>query len=376
MAVDENIIDAGRFKVPDECIQPASVDLHLGEWAYRIRCSFLPGDEPVEQKLKQYEEAKISLRDEGALLEVGCSYLVELKERLYLPRGIRAKANPKSSTGRIDVFTRIITDRGSRFDEIEERYSGPLYLEIVPLSFPVKLCEDLSLNQVRLIVGSERLSDLEIRQLHRDRPLLFHGGRPVSSDQLVCSDGLLLGLDLQGEAGAPIGYSARDGAPALDLVSGDPPRTESFWDPVSSDNAQRVILVPKRFYLLMSDSEVSIPPTHAAEMTAYDPTNGELRTHYAGFFDPGFGYNDSGRSHGSRAAMEVRAHDVMFAIENGQKVAKLTFERMLEEPERLYGGDIGSSYQGQTQTLSKYFRHDAADFHAPARLVRSEQRLF
>lgn len=365
-AVDENIIDAGRFTIPDDCIQPASLDLHLGESAYRIRCSFLPGDELVEQKLKEYADATLNLRGDGALLEVGCSYLVPLKEHLDLPATVRAKANPKSSTGRVDVFTRVITDRGKHFDEIAPGYRGPLFLEVVPLSFPVKLYEDLTLNQVRLIVGSSGLTDDEIRQTHSRQPLLFKNGRPVPQDELVLAGGLLLGLDLRGDAKRLVGYTAASSQPVLDLSGREPIDPSGFWEDVRADPPHRVQLVPKKFYLLLSDSDVSVPPTLAAEMTAYDPTNGELRAHYAGFFDPGFGYSEDGLLKGSRAALEVRAQDVRFAIEEHQKVCKLTFERMLEEPERLYGEDIGSSYQGQTQTLSKYFlpknrRESAAD---------------
>ena len=261
------------------------------------------------------------------------------------------RQNPKSSTGRIDVFTRVITDESYRFDEIAAGYEGQLYLEVVPLSFPVRVREDLSLNQLRLSVGSALLSDDDIRVFHNGQPLLFDHGTPVEASKLAFGGGLFLGLDLHGDAEGFVGHRARDNAPLLDVArSADAPvDPEAFWESVKHEEGDRVVLTPQRFYLLMSNEAVCIPPTLASEMTAYDPTSGELRTHYAGFFDPG------GHSVGSRAALEVRAHDVPFMIEHGQRVCKLTFEHMLEAPDRLYGQGIGSNYQGQDETLSKHF---------------------
>jgi dCTP deaminase len=355
-AIRAGYIEAGRFNIPESNIQPASLDLRLGERALRIRCSFLPGSDSVERKLKDYVLDEIDLRGDGAMLEARCPYLIELKERLDLPAGLRGKANPKSSTGRIDVFTRVITDYSDRFDEVAPGYSGPLYLEVVPLSFAVRVREDLTLNQLRLAVGRPWLTDDDVRQAHLDMPMLFRDGAPVPVDDLVLSDGLFLGLDLRGDDRGQVGYSTRDSAPLLDLTTGGETDPHPFWDPVFREDGDRLVLSPRRFYLLMSDEAVCIPPDLAAEMTAYDPTSGELRTHYAGFFDPGFGYDPGGSFRGSRAALEVRAHDVPFMVENGQAVCKLTFERMLEEPVALYGSGIGSSYQQQEETLSRYFR--------------------
>ena len=355
-AIRAGYIDAGRFNIPEANVQPASLDLRLGERALRIRCSFLPGEEPVERKLKDYVLDEIDLRGDGAMMEARCPYLIELKERLDLPVGLRGKANPKSSTGRIDVFTRVITDHSDRFDEVAPGYQGPLYLEVVPLSFAVRVKEDLTLNQLRLSMGEPRLSDDEVRQAHREFPILYRGGEPVPVDELALSQGLFLGLDLRGDARGQVGHSTRDSAPLLDLAAGAEVDPGPFWDPVFHEDGDRLVLSPRRFYLLMSDEAVSIPPYLAAEMTAYDPTSGELRSHYAGFFDPGFGFDPTGGFRGSRAALEVRAHDVPFMVENGQAVCKLTFERMLEEPTALYGSGIGSSYQQQEETLSRYFR--------------------
>jgi len=358
-AIKAGYIDAGRFKIPPENIQPASLDLRLGETAVRIRCSFLPGHETVASKLEEYTLDEIDLR-RGAMLEVGHPYLIELKERLHLPEGLRGKANPKSSTGRIDVFTRVVTDRSERFDEIANGYDGALYLEVVPLSFAIRVREDLTLNQLRLAIGRPTLDDTAIREAHDRQPLLYRGDRPMRTDELVLSNGLFLALDLHGDERGRVGYSAREHAPLLDLQRAGTLDPEPFFSPVVHEHGDRLVLSPNKFYLLMSGDAVSVPPGLAAEMTAYDPTSGELRTHYAGFFDPGFGFDPTGGFRGSRAALEVRAHDVPFMIEHGQAVCKLTFERMLEAPEILYGATIGSSYQRQGETLSRYFRREGA----------------
>jgi dCTP deaminase len=356
-AIATRVVHADRFTIPDENVQPASLDLRLGEVAYRIRCSFLPDRQTVDQRVKDYIIDELDLRKDGVVLETKRPYLIPMKERLALPAGVRGKANPKSSTGRIDVFTRVITDESYRFDEIADGYEGPLYLEVVPLSFPVRVREDLSLNQLRLSVGSASLSDDDVRAFHREQPLLFDHDQPVPYRKLALSNGLFLGLDLRGDAGGYVGYRARDNAPLLDVTrsAAAPVDPEPFWERVKREDGDRVVLTPQRFYLLMSNEAVCIPPMLASEMTAYDPTSGELRTHYAGFFDPGFGFDPGGMFKGSRAALEVRAHDVPFMIEHGQRVCKLTFERMLEAPARLYGQGIGSNYQRQDETLSKHF---------------------
>ena len=354
-AIENGVIDAEPFTIPKASVQPASLDLRLGEVAYRIRCSFLPAQVPVEERLKGLVIDELNLHGDGVVLETNRPYLIPLKERLRLPDGIRGKANPKSSTGRADVFTRVITDDSARFDEIADGYTGGLWLEVVPLSFPIRVREDLSLNQLRLSVGRAELSDAELRQHHRESPLLFRGGTPIPADELDLASGLFLGLDLKGDRAGRVGHRARDHAPLLDMTKVRATEPEPYWEPVTREDGNRIVLTPGQFYLLMSDEAVTIPPTLAAEMTAYDPTSGELRTHYAGFFDPGFGYDPDGGLNGSTAALEVRAHDVPFMIEHGQPVCKLTFERMLEPPSQLYGQGIGSNYQRQTETLGKHF---------------------
>ncbi|MDA4132731.1 MAG: 2'-deoxycytidine 5'-triphosphate deaminase, partial [Thaumarchaeota archaeon] len=354
-AIEERIVHGGDFTVPVENVQPASLDLRLDEVAYRIQCSFLPGRMAVEEKVKDYIIDELPLHKNGVVLETNRPYLIPLKERLALPEWMKGKANPKSSTGRLDVFTRVITDGSHRFDEIAPGYEGRLYLEVVPLSFPIRVRENLTLNQLRLSIGHPELNDAELRELNRREPFLFEDGVPVASEELTLANGMFLGLDLRSDGTRPVGYRARDSAPLLDMTQTDAVDPTPYWERVHGEKGDRVILTPERFYLLMSNEAVSIPPWLASEMTAYDPTSGELRTHYAGFFDPGFGYDPERRFYGSRAALEIRAHDVPFMIEHKQRVCKLTFERMLAPPLALYGQSARSSYQGQDDALGKHF---------------------
>ena len=308
-AVEIGWIDAGEFKIRSPSIQPASIDLHLGDVAYRIRCSFLPDRRPVDVKLKDFIVDELDISKEGKVLETNRPYLIPLRERLSLPNDVRGKANPKSSTGRLDVFTRVITDNSHRFDEISTGYVGPLYLEVVPMSFAVRVREGLALNQLRLSVGSPRLTDSDVREVHDTQPLLYRNGKPLPDSELGVADGLFLGLDLRGDEKGRVGYRARDFPPPLDMGRGRPYEAEEYWDSVIREEGDRIVLAPGKFYLLLSEEAVTIPPGYAAEMAAYDPTSGELRTHYAGFFDPGFGFDPAGILQGSRAALEVRAHD-------------------------------------------------------------------
>lgn len=360
-AIDEGIVSAVGHDVPGDNVQPASLDLRLGDVAHRIQCSFLPGERKVRERLDQLTTNVLELAGDGAVLEVGIPYIIPLLERLRLPQNMRARANPKSSTGRADVFTRVLTDAGARFDDVRPGYVGPLYLEVIPLSFPVRVRRGLSLNQLRLSIGHTTLSDREIRQEHAHRSLLSVGGKPVGRQQLQIASGLFVGLNLRQSKARGVGWKARRAAPVLDMTRTRHAEPRLFWEKVEREDGHRIILQPDSFYLLMSHQEITIPPHLAAEMAAYDPTSGELRTHYAGFFDPGFGYSEADPGVGSTAALEVRAHDVAFMIEHRQHVCKLTYERMLEPPVRLYGSSgSGSNYQGQTETLGKHFRVDSA----------------
>ena len=354
-AVTDEWIVAGAWRIPPESVQPASVDLRLGDEAWALRCSFLPdSSSTVEEKAEDLAFERIDLRD-GATLERDRPYLIPLIEELRLPSEIRARANPKSSTGRLDVFTRVLTDRNHRFDEISAGYRGRLYLEVVPRTFAIRVRTGLALNQVRLICGDGRLSDRELVALHQEIPLLYRESLPLSAAALSLGDGLFLSLDVSGSAESIVGYRAKKNSLPIDLTRVGALSWQDYWEPVHPERGRRIVLEPEVFYLLLSAEGVSIPPSYAAEMLAYDPTAGELRTHYAGFFDPGFGYSRTGETHGSRAALEVRARDVSFMVEHGQPVSKLAFERMVEEPDVLYGEDVGSNYQGQQTMLSKHF---------------------
>lgn len=353
-AVQAGYVGAGEFRIQPHRVQPASIDLTLGDTAHRLRSSFLPDKDPVESKLKELSQGVVSLYGGGGFLEVKVPYLIPLREELELPPWLRAKANPKSSTGRIDVFTRVITDHNYQFDEVRPGYRGGLYLEVVPLSFPIKVRAGNSLSQLRIVAGpSGRLSDDEIRATHEATPLLYDDNDAALPDPEV-GNGLFLSVDLTGADDGIAGYRARSHTRLLDLTSEVPIDPRDFWEPVRSESGGRILLEPETFYLLLSKERVAIPPHLASEMVAYDPTSGELRTHYAGFFDPGFGASPTAR-HGSRAALEVRAHDVPFMVESGQSVCKLSFERMAEVPGSLYGVGGRSHYQGQESTLSKYF---------------------
>jgi len=348
-------LQADPWQIPAASVQPASVDLRLGEHAWALRCSFLPDSaSTVEEKIEDIAFERIDLRD-GATLERDRPYLVPLIERLALPPEIRAKANPKSSTGRLDVFTRVLSDRSHRFDEVAPGYHGTLYLEVVPRTFAIRVKTGLALNQVRLMAGDGRLDDVQVLELNARTPLLFRDSHPLAANELSVSEGLFLSLDVSGDADTIVGYRAKKNSLPIDLVGAETLQWRDYWEPVHPERGGRIVLEPEIFYLLLSAEGVSIPPTHAAEMLAYDPTAGELRTHYAGFFDPGFGYSREGTTQGSRAALEVRARDVSFMVEHRQPVCKLAFERMAQEPDVLYGKDIGSSYQGQLTMLSKHF---------------------
>jgi dCTP deaminase len=366
-AIETEWVSSGDYRIRPEAVQPASIDLRLGDHAWALRCSFLPDvDSTVEEKIEGLAFQQVDLRD-GAVLERDRPYLVPLIEQLALPEDVRAKANPKSSTGRLDVFTRVISDRQARFDDIRAGYRGRLYLEVVPRSFAIQVKTGLSLNQLRLARGDVRLDDTEIRTLQDSSPLLFLDSQPLDQEELAVSDGLFLSLDLSGPEDRVVGYRAKKNSLPVDLSRIRAYRWNDYWDPVYPEAGGRVVLEPEIFYLLISAEGVCIPPAVAAEMMAYDPTAGELRTHYAGFFDPGFGYDPAGGHHGSRAALEVRARDVSFMVEHRQPVCKLGLEWMAAPAERLYGATLGSNYQGQVTMLSKHFAEQSAAEGAPQR---------
>ncbi|HEY1689896.1 MAG TPA: 2'-deoxycytidine 5'-triphosphate deaminase [Solirubrobacteraceae bacterium] len=359
-AILEEWVSAGDWRIPKQSIQPASLDLRLGETAWALRCSFLPDvDSSVEEKIADIAFEEIDLRD-GATLERDRPYLVPLIEEVRLPAGLRAKANPKSSTGRLDVFTRVITDNNHRFDEIPQGYEGKLYLEVVPRSFAIRVKTGIALNQIRLVNGEAKLSDEQLLRVHEEFPLLYLDSHPLRASELSLAEGLFLSLDISGHTETIVGYRAKRNSLPIDLTRRGGLRWQDYWEAVHPERGGKIVLEPEVFYLLLSAEGVSVPGPYAAEMLAYDPTAGELRTHYAGFFDPGFGYSRKREVPGSRAALEVRVRDVPFMVEHRQPVCKLAYERMAAEPDVLYGEDIGSNYQGQQTMLSKHFAEQTA----------------
>ncbi|WP_428152955.1 2'-deoxycytidine 5'-triphosphate deaminase [Brevundimonas sp.] len=303
-------------------VQPASLDLRLSDQAWRVRASFLPGHRKVEERIADVAMHAIEITPAGVVLEKGCVYILRLQERLKLPKGLIARANPKSSTGRVDVFVRLLTDQGARFDDVAEGYDGPLYMEVAPQTFSILVRPGTRLNQLRLKAGDP--PKLETRSV---------------------------GVDLQG--GDIVGFRGRRHAGVVDLdhIDGHDPR--DFWEPLTLRRGE-LLLDPGEFYILASSDAVEIPVDQAAEMTPIDPSVGEFRVHYAGFFDPGFG-TDEAHGAGSKGVLEVRTHDTPFLLEHGQIVARLVYEPLTERPSRLYG-ESGSHYQNQGLKLSKHFR--------------------
>ncbi len=327
-------------------VQPASLDLRLGPLAYRVRASFLPGPgATVAERLTTLKLHEFDLLD-GAVFETGCVYIVPLMESVALPADIAAAANPKSSTGRLDIFTRVITDHAREFDQMPAGYRGPLYLEISPRTFPIVARAGSRLSQIRFRRGSARLDDAALTALHA-RVGLVDGAPHIAN-------GLALSIDLTG-AGGIIGYRAKRHTALIDVDRRAVHDVLDFWEPIAPHGRPELVLDPDQFYILVSREAVHVPPDYAAEMVPFDPLVGEFRVHYAGFFDPGFGHSEAGGA-GSRAVLEVRSHEVPFILEHGQIVGRLVYERMIERPRVLYGEGIGSHYQAQGLKLSKHFR--------------------
>jgi dCTP deaminase len=333
-------------------IQPASLDLRLGARAYRVRASFMPGrGHTVAEKLDRLKLHEIDLEN-GAVLETGCVYIVPLLEALNLPFDVSASANPKSSTGRLDIFTRVMVDYAQEFDKVPSGYCGPLYLEVSPRTFPIIVKRGSRLSQIRFRIGHALLREEELLALHQAETLV------ASDSPNISGGGIALSIDLKG-AGADglVGYRGKHHTGVIDVDRKAAHDVLDFWEPIFSRGRDELILDPDEFYILVSNEAVHVPPLYAAEMTPYDPLVGEFRVHYAGFFDPGFGHAAAGGS-GSRAVLEVRSHEVPFILEHGQVIGRLVFEHMLQRPLGLYGSNVGSNYQAQGLKLSKHFRAD------------------
>ena len=343
--IDAGTLSAAPAILPEQ-VQPASLDLRLGQVAYRVRASFLTGaGRTVTDRLAEFEMHRIDL-SAGAVLEKGCVYVVPLMETLALPMGVQAVANAKSSTGRLDLLTRLITDGGVEFDRVSPGYTGPLYAEICPRSFSVLVRPGMRLNQIRFRAGQAVLSDEALRALHAQTPL-------VDGNAMI-DDGLGFSVDLRPDSGTLVGYRAKPHTGVIDLDRIGHYDPASYWEEVHSDNGQ-IILDPGAFYILVSRESVHIPPECAAEMAPYVAMVGEFRVHYAGFFDPGFGHAAAGGT-GSRGVLEVRCHEAPFVLEHGQIVGRLVYEHMDRVPDQLYGAGIASNYQGQGLKLSKHFK--------------------
>ena len=345
---------SSELPLTDSQIQPASLDLRLGAIAYRVQASFLPGpSSTIHDKLKSLEMHKFSLTD-GAVLEKGCVYIVPLQETLKLNSNISATANPKSSTGRIDVFTRLLTDFTSEFETVQAGYQGPLYAEISPRTFSIVVREGSTLNQVRFRRGTPAAADATMKRLQETEGLVNKNDGPID-----IKNGVAISVDLsRNTENNLVGYKAKQHTSLIDVDKIAACQINDYWDPVykSSSKNNGLILNPDEFYILMSKEYVTVPLDYAAEMRAYDTKVGEFRVHYAGFFDPGFGHAESG-GQGTRAVLEVRSHDVPFLIEDGQTVCRLIYEQMTQIPEKIYGaGGVGSNYQGQALKLSKHFQ--------------------
>ncbi|GAA6187290.1 2'-deoxycytidine 5'-triphosphate deaminase [Litorivita sp. NS0012-18] len=346
----QSLIDQGALKgnpaIDPAQVQPASLDLRLGTRAWRVRASFLAGEgRSVAQRLGEFEMHQVDLTH-GAVLEKGCVYVVPLMESLDLPEGLQAVANAKSSTGRLDLLTRLITDSGTEFDRIAQGYSGPLYAEICPRSFSVLVRPGMRLNQIRFRDGQAIVDDAALRALHAQMPLV--------DGEAVIDEGLGFSVDLKPAQGDLVGYRAKPHAGVIDLERIGVYDPAEYWEEVRSTEG-RVILDPGAFYILVSREAVCIPPEYAAEMAPYLAMVGEFRVHYAGFFDPGFGYSPAGGA-GSRGVLEVRCHEAPFVLEHGQVVGRLVYEKMAQRPAQLYGTGIASNYQGQGLKLSKHFK--------------------
>lgn len=347
-----DFIDTGKILTPEPIlpgqIQPASIDLRLGKIAYEVRASFLPGSSTVQSKVRDLLIREVGL-EEPAVFMPNSVFIVPLVESLALPPHIYGRANPKSTTGRLDIFTRMLTEAGTEFETVPKAYRGDLYAEIVSRTFPVIVRAGMRLNQLRLIRGNTQSSDTKLTQLAGREPIIYNGEDGPLTPNI--RGGLSFSIDLVGDESRIVAYRAKRNTPPIDLDKINHYDPNEFWDVVHAPRSKQIILHPQDFYILASGERVGVPPTHAAEMVAFDPAFGEFRIHYAGFFDPGFGYGVNG----TKAVLEVRAHEVPTLLEHGQAVGRLVYHTMAQIPERVYGAAIGSSYQKQGLTLSKQF---------------------
>lgn len=366
--------------IDDAQIQPASIDLRLGNVAYRVQASFLPSrTSTIKSKIDDLKLAEIDLT-RPALLERGAVFVIPVVESLALPYDIGGAANPKSTTGRLDIFTRLVTEGGFdfeqhdyQFEQVPKGYKGGLYVEVVSRTFPILLSAGAKLNQLRFVRGNPpAATDNALERFEQQEGLVYfeNGDAPAKA---VLSRGLRMSIDLQGSGASGssgvVAYKAKRNSPGVDLSKAGAHDAALFWDAIAAPASKRLVLDPGDFYILASRERISVPSNWAAEMTQFDPSIGEFSVHYAGFFDPGFGYGTGGEIKGTKAVLEVRAHEVPILLEDAQVVGRLMYHKMASIPEKLYGQAIGSSYQQQGLALSKQFR-----VGAPAREAASAKR--
>jgi dCTP deaminase len=358
-----SLVDAKRITaqipIDNDQIQPASIDLRLGREAYQVRASFLPGKTPIAQKIRDLLIQRINLTG-SAVLAPGSVFIVPLIESLALPSDVYGKANPKSTTGRLDIFTRLITEPGHEFELVPRGYSGPLYLEVVSRTFPVVIRTGMKLNQLRFVRGKSDVSDNRLIKLAETERLVYEDDENHLEAQI--ERGLRVSVDLQGSGSRSnvVAYKAKNHTPPIDMENVNHYDIDDFWDVIRGPLPKGLTLNPRDFYILASWERISVPPSYAAEMVPFDPSIGEFRIHYAGFFDPGFGHGMSGIK-GTKAVLEVRAHEVPILLEDRQLVGKLLYHKMAKEPDKIYGPSIGSSYQQQGLQLSKQFKKENSD---------------
>ncbi len=350
--------------ITEDQVQPASIDLRLGKVAYRVEASFLPSRTPISAKIRSLQLEVIDLSN-PAVLNKGNVFIVPLLERLVLPSDMSGKANPKSTTGRLDIFTRLMTEGGGEFEQVRSGYRGDLYLEIVPRTFSIVVAMRTKLNQLRFWRGNPERGDDDLRLLDRKQNLVYYddvnGSGETAPGRASIDGGLRLSVDLHAMEGqGTVAYKAKEDTDPIDLSKVGAYDPGAYWESIANPRFDRLVLQPGDFYLLASKERVGVPPGYAAEMEQYDPSLGEFSVHYAGFFDPGFGFGMDGEIKGTRAVLEVRAHEVPILLEDSQVVGRLHYYRMANVPEKLYGQGIGSSYQQQGLALSKQFRTKAA----------------